>query len=420
MRYQYRALLVLIALSLGINVLHASGPLDHKRGFRLTQRLGYNKVAEWELSYKYDYYYDQYQPGLSDSCMAYDYDEDTGTFDHQWTHYVTYAPDGKVTDLFVRNPQSPGAQIWCHSDFDAQGRFTYGHFAFQPEDQTELLYARQVWATWNADQLAIVIEKNDLLEDLVYYRSSFVLDDQGRITSEIRQSSPDSLSWMDFRRYDTLYHPHDIGPHYKFLENRAYIDYMPWITGDLPVDGMPLSYTTLGWNGYVWHNLDRIVYEWDYQDRLTMLQEETWYNATWTAERRDLYSYDSWNHLLEAIDQGYYYGWVDDYKYVYQWEQFSPVDDPAVPSPQQMQLSVYPMPFRESVSIECKGNDDSPLRVDIFNQRGQIVCSLDVPTGAKAVWDGCDASGRQAANGIYLIRAEQNGRSVIGKAVKLP
>jgi hypothetical protein len=246
-------------------------------------------------------------------------------------------------------------------------------------DQTDLLYARQIWATWSADQLAMVIEKRDVLESMVYYRSSFVFDDQGRISSEIQQSSPDSLSWIDFRRYDTIYHPHDTGPHYKFLENRASIDYMPWITGNPPVDGMPLSYSTLGWNGYVWHNLDRIVYEWDPQDRLTLLQEETWYNAAWTVERRYLYSYDDWNHLLEDIDQGYYYGWINDYKYVYQWEQFTSVDDPAVPSTEEMRLSVYPMPFRESVSIECKAMSDDPLILKIYNLRVRQYVSWKLP-----------------------------------------
>jgi len=412
--------IMLAAMLFAMATMHASGSVDNNDGYRLAQRLGYNMVAQWELSYKYDYYYDQYQPGLSDSCLAYDYDVETSTYEHQWTHYVTYSTEGRVTDLIVRNPQSPGSQIWCHSDFDAQGRFTYGHFSFQSEDRTTLLYARRVWAAWNADHLTEVIDKRDVLQNLVYYRSSFVYDAQGRIVSEILQSSADSLSWADYCRYDTIYHTHDIGPHYKFLENRVNIDYMPWITGELPVDGMPLSYTTLGWNGYEWHNLDRIVYEWDAQDRLTLIQEETWENAAWTAENRTLYSYNDLNFVLEAVDQGYYYGWNDDYKFVYQWEQFSPVDDPAAPTPDPLLLSVYPMPFRDNVSIECKATTDSPLRVEIYNQRGQKVRSLDVSKGGNAVWDGKDDNGRTAASGVYLIRAEQNGRRGTAKVVKLP
>jgi hypothetical protein len=87
---RHRALLV--AMFFACAILHASEPQDKNRGFRLVQRLGYNMLADWELSYKYDYYYDQYQPGLSDSCRAYDYDQETGAFEHDWTHYITYDP----------------------------------------------------------------------------------------------------------------------------------------------------------------------------------------------------------------------------------------------------------------------------------------------------------------------------------------
>ncbi len=60
------------------------------------------------------------------------------------------------------------------------------------------------------------------------------------------------------------------------------------------------------------------------------------------------------------------------------------------------------------------------LRVDVYNARGQIVRTLaseSVSRGAYPLsWDGCDATGRIAASGIYFVRA-QTGKTLATRRV---
>jgi len=73
----------------------------------------------------------------------------------------------------------------------------------------------------------------------------------------------------------------------------------------------------------------------------------------------------------------------------------------------------YPNPFHTDSYIPYKTADiHSPLKVEVYNLKGQMVKTLfnDVP-GAKGTlhWDGKDNKGRIAANGVYYIKAQQNG-----------
>ncbi|MDZ4182659.1 MAG: C25 family cysteine peptidase, partial [Candidatus Cloacimonadaceae bacterium] len=84
-----------------------------------------------------------------------------------------------------------------------------------------------------------------------------------------------------------------------------------------------------------------------------------------------------------------------------------PNDDPVAPAA-SLKASVHPNPFRGSTSIVFELKSPSPVRVEIFNLRGQKVRGIELPskqTGKLSIgWDGRDDESRPLASGIYLYR----------------
>lgn len=115
--------------------------------------------------------------------------------------------------------------------------------------------------------------------------------------------------------------------------------------------------------------------------------------------------------------------WMAD---IADWFDLGPVaaDDPAVPTPAAGISSVWPNPFTSSCRIAFSTDAKGPASLDIFNLRGQKVCTLAAGEFAKGAheiaWNGTDDAGKPVANGVYLLRFEsgqtkQNKRITIIK-----
>jgi len=80
---------------------------------------------------------------------------------------------------------------------------------------------------------------------------------------------------------------------------------------------------------------------------------------------------------------------------------------PAVPLPRKSQLSQnFPNPFNPSTSIRFLLHETSPVEVNIYNLRGELVRTLSNqvfgPGEQELVWDGKDGNGIAQASGQYL------------------
>ncbi len=97
-------------------------------------------------------------------------------------------------------------------------------------------------------------------------------------------------------------------------------------------------------------------------------------------------------------------------------ESISPADDPSLTPAGGISITPnQPNPFQGETSfrVEVK-NNAQPLRVDVYNLRGQLVRTLFSGNSPKSVmhrWDGLDEGGKPVSSGIYLIRASQDGNS---------
>jgi hypothetical protein len=87
------------------------------------------------------------------------------------------------------------------------------------------------------------------------------------------------------------------------------------------------------------------------------------------------------------------------------------VNDRPVAIAQEFVLSQnYPNPFNSSTSISYQLMRYSDVRLDIFNQRGQLVRTLvqgQQATGSHSVqWDGLDYNGQPVSSGVYMYRLQ--------------
>ena len=75
----------------------------------------------------------------------------------------------------------------------------------------------------------------------------------------------------------------------------------------------------------------------------------------------------------------------------------------------------YPNPFNPETTISFSTKEAGPVRVCVFNVKGQLVRELvdgDLPAGNhRVVWNGKDSSNRGVSSGIYMYRMDAPGYS---------
>lgn len=102
-------------------------------------------------------------------------------------------------------------------------------------------------------------------------------------------------------------------------------------------------------------------------------------------------------------------------------------DDPASPGADWASLGIYPNPFAPrsgTARIQYSLRDPQPIRLEVFNARGQLVRALAEGYHAAgehvALWDGMDSKGSPARPGIYFYRLSGGGRSVVRRLALIP
>ena len=86
-------------------------------------------------------------------------------------------------------------------------------------------------------------------------------------------------------------------------------------------------------------------------------------------------------------------------------------------------IRTTPNPFRNRTTVSFSLPHAAVVRVRVFDSAGALVRTLHdgrLAAGAHDLdWDGRDASGRRVAAGLYLVRAEYEGRLLSGKTMLL-
>lgn len=101
----------------------------------------------------------------------------------------------------------------------------------------------------------------------------------------------------------------------------------------------------------------------------------------------------------------------------------SAADDESMPPASLNGLSVHPNPFSESLAIELHNAKSTPVKLQIFDQKGRKVRTLhnasEVSGLIRLTWNGLDENGRKCAAGVYYLRADTGERIRTAKTVLL-
>lgn len=133
----------------------------------------------------------------------------------------------------------------------------------------------------------------------------------------------------------------------------------------------------------------------------------------------------------ELVEAGLYYYWLESEDFDGSIQLFGPLSIhfaqaiPSNPSPAAIPglAAVYPNPFNPSTNIRYDLDKDAWVQIEVYNVRGQKVCSL-VAEGLESgyhhlVWDGRDDQGQTQATGVYYVRMLSEGKVYTLKAVLL-
>jgi hypothetical protein len=97
-----------------------------------------------------------------------------------------------------------------------------------------------------------------------------------------------------------------------------------------------------------------------------------------------------------------------------------------ITDPLQMETRItgnYPNPFNPETTIAFTLRHAGPVRVEVYNARGQQILVLTdglFPAGVNRVtWNGTDSQGRPVASGVYLYRFRADGRDDLRKMLLL-
>lgn len=132
-------------------------------------------------------------------------------------------------------------------------------------------------------------------------------------------------------------------------------------------------------------------------------------------------NYLRYNNLeLINLQPGEYSGSAPDmgaYDYL-----FSDIEDRPLPE-KGLSLSIAPNPFNPDTELSFILKEESMVKLQIFNIKGQLVTELineRLPVGEhKVVWTGKDRNNNRSASGVYLALLSSNDKRVLRKMVLL-
>ncbi len=138
------------------------------------------------------------------------------------------------------------------------------------------------------------------------------------------------------------------------------------------------------------------------------------------ATYRLVYTHDAYDNMLPKTWDSYHDGIWHNWGYTgFSYEQYTANSDDTIPAVNELQLSVYPNPFRENLQISTWAKQSQPAKMEIYNLKGQLVKTYDSFTNLSVAWDGKNSRGTAVSNGIYYLKVSAGGKSQTRKVILL-
>ncbi len=269
----------------------------------------------------------------------------------------------------------------------------------------------------------VIYDTSDLYNPPTWYKWEFQFDAAGRIVQQLESASTDSLNWTQSIRTSYLYHGADMTNSTSLVEmiSKTFPQYLHY-EKSLQI-GMLVEQLGEIWMYQYWRNGFRVMYNYDWQNRMITCQlQENTMTGDWLNIKLMTYSYDAECNCETELQQWWSEDpamWMDESIIYNAWENTTANEDETVPAGTALQLSVYPNPFRDDLAVTIQSKANAPVKLEIYNCKGQKVHSQSLQPNSKV--SVAEAfTGREAkASGVYFLKAEQDGHSITRKILHL-
>jgi hypothetical protein len=372
---------------------------------------------------KTEFFYNSTNPSVMDSILFYAPEGDDFTLANTLIYNYDSA-SGNLIRTDQRRPDVETSFILSKTFYyyDNQNRIsnTQRHSlaidGFRLSSSTEYLYDNNRLA----QSLVTVYSQNP--PDTTYHRTINQHDADGRIINVVRSRSDDSLSWAITAMGDLTYASDDntTGQDYiDYVSHQSVLDFLN-DTGYFGKLASDLSYYDFIDN--IWEYMFQNTYQYNADGFLTEILGQVDMGGVWQNNTKTIYSFDANDNCTELNT----YLWLNSIqawstptvKKIYTWEQTTANDDEVLPIT-DFRISVYPNPFKNGVSVSFKSKSNTVIEAAVYNVKGQLVKSLGKSKTASLTWDGKDKNGVLVGNGIYFIKASQNGKTVTNKIIRI-
>ncbi|MCB5271491.1 MAG: T9SS type A sorting domain-containing protein [Candidatus Cloacimonetes bacterium] len=332
----------------------------------------------------------------------------------------------EATDLYFTPDSVLELSIKSTAEYDSQNRlvriFLYGAFYDDLGNLEPLLRRHIVYGAGSTFEIYDWVADADEYEDEdPYSRISFLFDAQGRIIQEYEYSSADSVNWVQKTKTETTYHPQDTSTGYDYISFIS--QYLPsmFLNRSDEYPGKVQQTTEYEWYNEAWAARSRSLYTYDEQIRKISIDEQQPSGDVWEIDGRDLFYYDSSGNLdfiVMQIRQGGS-SCTNTMRIDFAWETYTANSDLLQGPIPDLRIKAYPVPFAGELNIIAESKSSAPLKIGIYNQRGQLLNELSGLPDSNLAWDGRDKSGKACSSGIYFLRATQGSSTATAKIVKL-
>jgi len=370
----------------------------------------------------HQYFYNDVMPEQIDSIWVLHWVPDFENWGYEYTRKFVYDTSGEyVTQVqyYINIYMIPFILIDCV--YDAQNRLTDTYF--QTLDQVNMVYnlhqrVNFVYGTNTLDQKMNIYPG---ISRAYYEKYTFDHDTMGRNVTIYCTAGPDSVIWGNLSQENIVYHDNDTTTGLDYVNylshNHMFEEEWTGLYGMISSYAYYYNWNTIGG----WDDSSYDTYIYNTNSVLTAIITRH-FDMVYINDLMTVFIYDANNNLdyceIQPWDSGSSVWGLPNEKYIYSWVQFTANEDDTI-TPVPMSLSVYPNPFNDKMNIRLESKDNTPVETSVYNIKGQLIKSLGKSKDITITWDGKDNQGRDVSNGIYFIKATQDGKSASKKIIRI-
>lgn len=267
--------------------------------------------------------------------------------------------------------------------------------------------------------LTSTVEWRNNFGNYAYERYDYEYGTDNKLLSKTRLYCTDSTNWVTTNQDQYTYHANDYTTNNGFLNyyTHTYPITYPLQQSDIPgysTYGMPLQIINAYYIGGNWMTLGRNSYTYNASNKPTEYLQEVNANG-WMNEERWTMTYDiNGNPEYQTFQEWNGTSWDNQYRVAYFWNNYTVIEDAAIPAVSGLNFKTYPGPFTTNFRIDTFSKQSQPITLQIFNSKGQCLQSETTTPNRSITIDGSHLS-----NGLYFIKATQGTSTHTQKILKL-